>query len=112
MAGRADPRSSTLAAALGGLVSGLEAVLGDLPAATDLDAADRRRRLQRAAVRLVAVTASYRPVVLAVDDLQWGDQDSLLLFTELATAAIRDVVLLGAHRAGEFVPPAGTRCRD
>jgi predicted ATPase/class 3 adenylate cyclase len=98
--------SSTLAAALGGLVPGLEAVLGDLPEAADLDAADRRRRLQRAAVRLVAVTASYRPVVLAVDDLQWGDQDSLLLLSELATAAIRDVVLLGAHRAGEFVPPA------
>jgi predicted ATPase/class 3 adenylate cyclase len=98
--------SDTLAAALGGLVPELEAVLGAPPEiAADRDAADRRHRLQQAAVRLVALTASYRPVVLAVDDLQWGDRDSLLLLSKLASASIRDVVLLGAHRAGEFVPP-------
>ena len=75
--------ASTLAAALGGLVPGLDAVLGDLPAVTDLDAADRRRRLQRAVVALVAATASYRQVVLALDDLQWADHDSVLALAEL-----------------------------
>jgi predicted ATPase len=100
--------SDTLAAALGGLVPELDTVLGAPPdVAAGLDAADRRHRLRQAVVRLVALTASYRPVVLAIDDLQWRDRDSLLLLCELASASIRDVVLLGAHRAGELVlPPA------
>jgi predicted ATPase/class 3 adenylate cyclase len=95
-----------LAGALGGLVPGLDAVLGPSPAVAELDAAEARHRLQRAAVRLVSITASYRPVVLAVDDLQWADRDSILLLSELLTASVRNLVLVGAHRAGEFAPSA------
>nr|WP_200828338.1 AAA family ATPase [Mycobacterium sp. 3519A] len=95
---------STLAGALGELVPDLARVLGDAPHGADLDAADARRRLQRAAIRLISITASYRPVVLAIDDLQWADQGSLLLMSELLTVSMRNVLVVGAHRAGEFDP--------
>jgi predicted ATPase len=86
------------------LVPDLAQVLGGSPHVADLDAADARRRLQRAAIRLLSTTASYRTVVLAIDDLQWADQDSLLLLSELLTVSVRNVLVLGAHRAGEFDP--------
>lgn len=88
------------------LVPELASVLGKFESATDLDAADSRRQLHRAIIRLLSATASYRPVVLAVDDLQWADRDTLLLLSELLTVSLRDVLLLGAHRAGEFDPAA------
>lgn len=95
---------SALAGIVVELVPDLAQVLGAAPHVADLDAADARRRLQRAAIRLVSTTASYRPVVLAVDDLQWADRDSLLLLSELLTVSVRNVLVLGAHRAGEFDP--------
>jgi predicted ATPase/class 3 adenylate cyclase len=70
------------------------------------DAADGRPRLQRAVVRLVTAAAAYRPLALAVDDLQWADRDSISLFAELRAASIRNVLLVGAHRTGEFDPGA------
>lgn len=93
---------STLAGVLDDLVPELGEIVGTSPGVADLDAADARRRLHRAIIRLVSDTASYRPVVLAIDDLQWADRDSLLLLSELLTVAPRRVVLLGAHRTGEF----------
>ncbi len=99
--------TSTLAGVLGELVPDLARVLGDAPRITvDLDAADARRRLHRAVIRLISDTASYRPVVLAIDDLQWADRDTLLLLSELLTVSLRNVLVVGAHRAGEF--DAGT----
>ena len=77
-------------------------MLGAAPQVADLDAADARRRLQRAAIHLLSTTASYQPVVLAIDDLRWADRDSLLLLSELLTVSVRNVLVLGAHRAGEF----------
>jgi predicted ATPase/class 3 adenylate cyclase len=91
-----------LVGSLGALVPSLAAVLGTPPSLTDLVHTDGRHRLQRAALHLLAVTAAYRPVVLAVDDLQWADRDSLLLLVEIRAAALRNVVLVGAHRTGEF----------
>ena len=102
---RADLKSgaSTLAGVLGELVPDLAQVLGEAPPVSrDLDAADARRRLHRAAIRLVSDTASYRPVILAIDDLQWADRDTLLLLSELLTVSLRNVLVVGAHRAGEF----------
>lgn len=98
---------SSIAGILGELVPDLARVLGETPqVAADLDAADSRRRLHRAAIRLLSETASYRPVVLAIDDLQWADRDTLLLLSELLTVSLRNVLVLGAHRAGEFDPAA------
>jgi predicted ATPase/class 3 adenylate cyclase len=95
---------SAVAGSLNDLVPELAQVLGPATPLVDLDAADARRRLQRAAIRLVSTAASYRPVVLAIDDLQWADRDSLLLLSELLAVSIRNVLVLGAHRAGEFDP--------
>lgn len=93
---------SGFAGILAELVPDIAPVLGEFENAADLDAADARRQLHRAIVRLLAATASYRPVVLAVDDLQWADRDTLLLLAELLTVSLRNVLVLGAHRAGEF----------
>src|SRR5690242_13341581 len=57
------------AGALVPIVPGLDDMLDPFPEPADLKASDRRRRLQRAAIRLVAMTAAFRPVVIAVDDL-------------------------------------------
>jgi predicted ATPase/class 3 adenylate cyclase len=97
---------SGFAGILGELVPNLVLLLGESTHAADLNAADARRRLHRAAIRLVSATASYRPVVLAIDDLQWADRDTLLLLSELLTVSLRNVLVVGAHRAGEFDPGA------
>ncbi|OMB92203.1 cyclase [Mycobacterium colombiense] len=98
---------SGFAGVLSPLVPELAPVLGESSTDADLDAADARRRLHRAAIRLVSTTASYRPVVLAIDDLQWADRDTLLLLSELLTVSLRNVLVVGGHRAGEFDPAAG-----
>lgn len=67
---------SALTGILEALVPELAQVLGAAVPMADLDAADARRRLQRAAIRLLSTTASYRTVVLAIDDLQWADRAS------------------------------------
>ena len=97
---------SGFAGVLSELVPELALVLGEPSDDAELDAADARRRLHRAAIRLVSTTASYRPVVLAIDDLQWADRDTLLLLSELLTVSLRNVLVVGAHRAGEFDPGA------
>ncbi|GKU51846.1 hypothetical protein NJB14195_30900 [Mycobacterium montefiorense] len=96
--------TSGFAGVLCELVPELAQMLGESSDDADLDAADARRRLHRAAIRLVSTTASYRPVVLAIDDLQWADRDTLLLLSELLTVSLRNVLVIGAHRAGEFDP--------
>lgn len=94
--------TSPLAGVLGDLVPELNDALGPPAPVADLDAAETRRRLHRAVIRLISVTAAHRMVVFAIDDLQWADQDSLLLLSELLTVAPRSVLVLGAYRAGEF----------
>ena len=98
--------SARMTGALAAVVPGLDAVFGASPSAGADDVADGRHRIWRVAARMVSITAAYRPVVLAIDDLQWADQDSLLLLCELLSTSIRNVLVLGAHRAGEFDPIA------
>lgn len=95
---------ASIAGILGELVPDLARVLGGASQVPDLDAADARRRLHRAVARLLSATATYRPVVLAIDDLQWADRDTLLLLSEVLTVSLRNVLVLGAHRAGGFDP--------
>lgn len=94
--------SAALPGVLAELVPGLTASLGTAAPVPDVDAADARHRLHRAAIQLVSVTSRYRTVVLAVDDLQWADRDSLLLLVELLAVAPRNVLVVGTHRTGEF----------
>lgn len=99
--------SASLPGVLAELVPGLTASLGPATPVPDVDAADARHRLHRAAIQLVSVTARYRTVVLAVDDLQWADRDSLLLLEELLAVAPRNVLVVGTHRSGEFDAESG-----
>lgn len=94
--------TSPLTGVLGDLVPELADVLGGVTPVADLDAAETRRRLHRAVIRLLSITAAHRTVVLTIDDLQWADQDSLLLLSELLAVAPRSVLVLGAYRAGDF----------
>ncbi|PND57986.1 cyclase [Mycobacterium sp. ENV421] len=102
---------SGFAGILAELVPELASLLGEFANPTELDAADSRHQLHRAVIRLLAATASYRPVVLAIDDLQWADRDTLLLLAELLTVSLRNVLVLGAHREGEF-DPAGVALKS
>ncbi|MDT5178222.1 MAG: hypothetical protein QOJ95_2420, partial [Mycobacterium sp.] len=98
--------SSALNSVLAELVPSLTEFLGSVAPVPDVDASDARNRLHRAAIQLVAATAKYRTVVLAIDDLQWADRDSLLLVSELLAVAPRNVLVVAAHRSGEFDPDA------
>lgn len=93
---------SALSGVLGELVPDVGRILGQSGKVADLNAAEARRRLHRAAIRLISDTAAFRPVVLAIDDLQWADRDSLLLLSELLTTSLRNVLVLGTHRSGRF----------
>lgn len=96
--------SSSLPGILAELVPGLTESLGSAAPVPDVDASDARHRLHRAAIQLVSATVEYRTVVLAIDDLQWADRDSLLLLSELLAVAPRNVLVVGTHRTGEFDP--------
>jgi hypothetical protein len=51
-----------------------------------VDAAAARREAQAALAELVARLCGRRPVVMWIDDIQWADDESLLLLQRLATA--------------------------
>ena len=91
-----------VATVLRGLVPSLANVVDEMPKVAELNPADARNRLNRAVIRLVSDTSAYRPVVLAIDDLQWADPDTVLLISELLRASLRNVLVIGAHRRGEF----------
>lgn|GEM_PF-2600621 len=97
---------------LADLVPKLTHAFGEPPLVAELNAPDTRGRLHRAAIRLLSDTATYRPVVLAIDDLQWADRDTLLLLAELLTMSLRNVLVLGAYRQGEFDPVAAGMTSD
>jgi DNA-binding CsgD family transcriptional regulator/tetratricopeptide (TPR) repeat protein len=66
--------------------------------------APRRRTLVLRAVDLI-VAAADRPLMLSFDDLQWADDLSLEIITELARATReRPLLLVGAYRTDELVP--------
>lgn len=72
-----------------------------------LPPAQERVRLFDAAARFLAAAAAERPLVVAIDDLQWADADSLALLRFVARTCVRAGVLLVAlyrHRDGESRP--------
>lgn len=68
------------------------------PALAFADPSRQREIAVRALHRLLAGMASVRPLVVAVDDLQWADADSARLLRELVEAAPMPLLFLGAHR--------------
>jgi hypothetical protein len=76
----------------------------ELAAKTFEASAPRRRTLVLRAVDLI-VAAADRPLMLSFDDLQWADDLSLEIITEIARATReRPLLLVGAYRTDELVP--------
>ncbi|MHA6783467.1 ATP-binding protein [Pseudonocardia saturnea] len=77
------------------------------PAPAALQPVQERVRLFDAAARFLAAAAAPRPLVVAIDDLQWLDADSLALLRVVARSCARAGVLLVVlyrHRDGESRP--------
>ena len=89
---------SGLADVLCAIVPPLADVLGSAADPDPVETPDRRPLIRRAAARLIGITAAFRPVVLAIDDVHRADQDSMLLLADLLASSLRNVLLLAALR--------------
>ncbi|NVB82917.1 MAG: protein kinase [Kofleriaceae bacterium] len=67
-----------------------------------VDVQERRRRAVLALSALLERLAADRLVVVAIDDLQWGDLDSAWLLLELLRTAPRGVLTVLAYRAEDI----------
>ena len=84
------------------LLPRLFSVFAFLSAAPDDGVRVERHELFAAFVELLTLLASERPLLLAIDDLQWSDRDStVLLQYVLEHCSARGVLLIGSARADE-----------
>ena len=79
-------------------VDGIQASAARRPAI--LSAQELRNRASVAFAQLLGALAARQPLVLAIDDLQWGDSDSAGLLVDMFSGPHAPAVLLvGSHRA-------------
>lgn len=84
------------------LVPELEQLLGAQPPVPELPPNEAQNRLQIAFLNFVRAIAAEQPLVLFLDDLQFGDASTLNLIRWLATARdLRHLLLIGAYRSNE-----------
>ncbi|MFW1678167.1 diguanylate cyclase [Pontibacter sp. JAM-7] len=85
------------------LVPELELIIGPQPAAAVLPPTEARNRLQIVLTSFLRVFAGEgHPVVLFLDDLQWGDVPTLELLRRLVTShELSHLLLIGAYRTNE-----------
>jgi tetratricopeptide (TPR) repeat protein len=87
---------------LGRLVPQLRRNSGDVPASGDLSAEQSRRLLLTAFVEFLGRMANTVPVLLVIDDLQWGDEGTFSLLTQIArSVSAMPVLVIGTHRDSE-----------
>ena len=99
-----------IAAVLVGLVPDLGFVLGEVPAVPLLESAETRARLELAVLRfLQALASTEHPLVLALDDLQWADDESRTLLRRVLLACARARCWCSARTARASSGPT-TRC--
>ncbi len=76
--------------------------LPDLPATDAGNPETERYRLFEAVVGLLGDVSASMPVLVVLDDVQWGDRPTLLLLRHLARASLSGrILILGAYRTTE-----------
>lgn len=85
------------------VVPGLERLIGEVPEAPTLGAAEAQQRFNLVFRRLMRALASPRhPLVIFLDDLQWADSASLALIEVLMTDPdLGGLLIIGAYRDSE-----------
>ncbi len=84
------------------LIPELELIVGSQPPVPELPRTEAQNRFQIAFVSFVRVISSKRPLVIFLDDLQFGDASTLNLIRWLATARdVEHLLVIGAYRSNE-----------
>lgn len=81
------------------LIPELRSLLPERASREIIAPADARARLFSAIVRIISTIAAYKPIIIAFDNLQWADRESLGVFLQAATALNRSAaVFVGTFR--------------
>jgi predicted ATPase len=81
---------------------------GEAPALGDVSPEQSRRLLLTAFVDFLSRTAGNGPVLLVIDDLQWGDEGTFSLLSHIARFVSEiPILLVGTYRDSEFAQSSG-----